>query len=112
MQIVRPLRETCPDTNTCPTIYLSDRQTLVVQGYVVDCPDAREGQATVRIPSSLAPEFSRRGSTVAARRVGRDALFVTGRPVTDPAALEQLQLPAGEAAVEVELVAMPELEEA
>lgn len=40
---------------TCPTIYLSDRGTIVVQGYVVTEADVTvpEGEALVEIPAEL-----------------------------------------------------------
>lgn len=37
MRLTR-LRGTCPDTETCPTLYRTDRGTAVVQGYLVTDP--------------------------------------------------------------------------
>jgi hypothetical protein len=44
----------CRD-GTCPTIYRSDRGTIVVQGYVVTDADVTvpEGEALVEIPAEL-----------------------------------------------------------
>jgi hypothetical protein len=44
----------CRD-GTCPTIYRSDRGTIVVQGYVVMDADVTvpEGEALVEIPAEL-----------------------------------------------------------
>jgi hypothetical protein len=49
-----PLRGECRD-GTCPTIYLSDRGTIVIQGYVVTEADVSvpEGEALVEIPAEL-----------------------------------------------------------
>jgi hypothetical protein len=49
-----PLRGHCRD-GTCPTIYRSDRGTIVVQGYVVTDADVAvpEGEALVEIPAEL-----------------------------------------------------------
>jgi hypothetical protein len=49
-----PLGTDCRD-GTCPTIYRSDRGTIVVQGYVVTDADVTvpEGEALVEIPAEL-----------------------------------------------------------
>lgn len=39
MRLTR-LRGSCPDTQTCPTLYLTDRGTAVVQGYQVTDAEA------------------------------------------------------------------------
>lgn len=47
----------CRD-GTCPTIYDTDRGTVVVQGYVVNDSDVipPEGEALVEIPAELLKE--------------------------------------------------------
>lgn len=49
-----PLRGACRD-GTCPTIYRSDRGTVVVQGFVVTDANVTvpEGEALVEIPAEL-----------------------------------------------------------
>ena len=54
----------CPDGVTCPTVYASDRGTIVVQGYTlpadalgrITLPD---GENAVEIPLSLLKEAAR-----------------------------------------------------
>ncbi|MGH2944825.1 MAG: hypothetical protein ACRDPC_00875 [Solirubrobacteraceae bacterium] len=48
----------CPDGRTCPTVYATDRDTLVVQGYAVPAHELTEialpdGEAAVEIPIAL-----------------------------------------------------------
>lgn len=55
---------TCPDGRTCPTIYQTERGTLVVQGYRLDAGDlARidlpDGESAVEIPHSLLEDVVR-----------------------------------------------------
>jgi hypothetical protein len=49
-----PIRGACRD-GTCPTIYATDRGTVVVQGYTVTDADVTvpEGEALVEIPAEL-----------------------------------------------------------
>jgi hypothetical protein len=54
----------CPDGVTCPTVYLSDRGTVVVQGYTLAADDLAQitlpqGEGAVEIPLSLLKEASR-----------------------------------------------------
>jgi hypothetical protein len=48
------IRGACRD-DTCPTLYSTDRGTIVVQGYVVRDADVAvpEGEALVEIPAEL-----------------------------------------------------------
>ncbi len=110
------LRATCDNGRTCPNIKLTDRGTYLVQGYVVTAQylgghSLRPGEAMVEVPSSLLPELAanQRGQ----RRVHRTAqgtLLVRGRLVVDVETLRALDLPAGEAAVEIPINGLPELE--
>jgi hypothetical protein len=48
----------CPSGETCPTIYATDRDTIVVQGYTLGDHDLAgiampDGEAAVEIPASL-----------------------------------------------------------
>jgi hypothetical protein len=54
----------CPSGRTCPTIYETDRGTVVVQGYVLGADDLAhvtlpEGESAVEIPASLLQEVAR-----------------------------------------------------
>jgi hypothetical protein len=50
-------------SNTCPTVYTSDRGTLVIQGYTVSAADAGvdlpAGENLVEIPAELLAEAVR-----------------------------------------------------
>ncbi len=48
------IKGACRD-DTCPTLYATDRGTIVVQGYVVRGSDVTvpEGEALVEIPAEL-----------------------------------------------------------
>lgn len=54
----------CPDKVTCPTVYATDRDTVVVQGYVLAPEDLTqisfpEGESAVEIPLTLLQEVVR-----------------------------------------------------
>lgn len=110
------LRGTCGDTRTCPNINATDRGTYVVQGYPKSGLDLGgqvlgPGESVVEVPSSLLPELAvDDAADGAVRRTNRETLVVRGRLVVDEDTLEELHLPAGEAAVEVAISALPELE--
>lgn len=111
VRIVARLRGTCPDTYTCPTVYMTSRRTLVVQGYVVDpATGPRPGHAAVEVPLSLLPELVADELPELVRLTDRDTIVVAGRAVVDSDVLAQLRLPEGEAAVEIDLALVPELE--
>ena len=66
MKIVRRLargRGGCEDGD-CPTVYVTDRGTLVIQGYVLD-PTATQqltlptGESAVEVPAALVLEAAR-----------------------------------------------------
>ena len=56
------LRSTCPNGRICPTVYKTDRDTLIIQGYKILDADERAalglpaGEDAVEIPRSLLPE--------------------------------------------------------
>jgi hypothetical protein len=63
MQLTR-LAGNCPDRSTCPTIYATDRGTVVVQGYTLAPAEAGQiglpaGESAVEIPASLLEEAAR-----------------------------------------------------
>ena len=54
----------CPDGVTCPTVYASDRGTIIVQGCTLSSDDLSEitipeGEGAVEIPLSLLKEAAR-----------------------------------------------------
>lgn len=110
------LRSTCDFGRDCPNLNVTDRGTYVAQGNPVTGPDLGghvlgPGEAVVEIPSSLLPELAA-GEMAhgVVQRTGRGTILVRGRLVVDVEALRELNLPAGEAAVEIPISALPELE--
>lgn len=110
------LRATCDDGRTCPNINSTDRGTYVLQGYLVTSRDMgayvlKSGDGVVEVPSSLLPELAvDEIARDAVRRTDRGTLLVRGNLVVDAETLRELNLPAGEAAVEIPISALPELE--
>ncbi|MFI6101650.1 hypothetical protein ACIA8G_39400 [Lentzea sp. NPDC051213] len=95
------LRSTCGNERTCPNINLSDRNTVVVQGYVVN-------ESAVEIPLALVPEIvAQQQLDPRLTLTEHDTVLVHGQPVTDLEALQALDPPHGEAAVEVPLSTFP-----
>ncbi|NKE57871.1 hypothetical protein FXN61_13930 [Lentzea sp. PSKA42] len=95
------LRGECGNERTCPNLNVTDRGTLVVQGYVVT-------DSVVEIPLTLVPEVvSHEHPEAHLKLTGHSTVLVRGLPVTDPEALRILNLPHGEGAVEVPLSAFP-----
>ena len=63
MKIVRKLTGDCRGGD-CPTVYVTDRGTLVVQGYVLDPVAVRQlalpsGESAVEVPAELLLEAAR-----------------------------------------------------
>ncbi|MGH3921324.1 MAG: hypothetical protein ACRDTT_00305 [Pseudonocardiaceae bacterium] len=110
------MRDLCDDGRTCPNINVTDRGTYIVQGFPVTDLDLgthmlEPGESVVEIPSSLLPELAADEPTHGAvRRTDRGTVLVRGRLVVEVEILRELDLPAGEAAVEVPISALPELE--
>ncbi|MBF6084725.1 hypothetical protein IU485_25460 [Nocardia cyriacigeorgica] len=79
-----------------PTLFLSDRDTYVVQGWRTD------SLATIEIPHRLIRHL-RPGTCLGAllHDTGHGTFLLAGDPVTDPGALAQMRLPGHESAVEV-----------
>lgn len=82
MRLTRLWRD-CPDTESCPTLYWTDRGTAVVQGYVVTDPETvgaptlAAGETAVEVPlalahTSLLPELT---------RIAGDFWLIDGREV-------------------------------
>lgn len=106
MRLAR-LRSTCPDTESCPALYQTDRNTAVVQGAVVADPEARgtrplvAGEAAVEVPTTLVTGLPISGSAL--YHTKRGTILALGSLVVDPETLAALHLPAEEAAVEIHL---------
>jgi hypothetical protein len=80
-----------------PTLFATDRQTYVVQGWKVPNQDT-----SVEIPKHLLTYVEARTSLGAALEdTGRDSYVLSGEPVTDREALSQMDIPSHETCVEV-----------
>ncbi|TLF96796.1 hypothetical protein FEK35_27275 [Nocardia cyriacigeorgica] len=78
-----------------PRLYVSDRATLVVQGWKTDRDDV------IEIPHRLL-QFCEPGTCLhGLQDTGHGTFLLEGTPVVDPEALEQMQIPGHEAAVEI-----------
>jgi hypothetical protein len=66
MELTFVAKDPASEPEGSPTLYRTDRQSWVVQGWVVTDPDALatmsipEGEACVEIPDRLIPFFDRR----------------------------------------------------
>ncbi|WP_176611539.1 hypothetical protein [Actinomadura sp. WMMB 499] len=108
------LRGACDPKPTCPTLYLTDRGSFIVQGYIVATAPSRplpEREAEVEVPVSMlwtSPSASA-PNTPAVRLTGHGTAIVRGVLVDDAEALARLSLPEGETAVEVPISLLPEV---
>ncbi|WP_327143022.1 hypothetical protein [Nocardia sp. NBC_01327] len=80
----------------CPSVYVTDHGTFLIQGWVTDQAE------TVEIPHLLLG-FVGNDRFIGARMedTGRGTFLLTGRPVTDAGTLTQLDLYEDETAIEV-----------
>ncbi|MFE3001384.1 hypothetical protein ACFXG4_41160 [Nocardia sp. NPDC059246] len=80
----------------CPSLYATDRDSFLVQGWKTDRPD------TVEIPHLL-PGFADPDTFIGATMTdtGRGTFAVSGQPITDAETIGQLTLATDETAVEV-----------
>jgi hypothetical protein len=83
-----------------PTLYATDRDTYVVQGWRVP-----SDPAAVEIPPGLL-RFVQPGTTIATTGTDSGTYVVTGLPVTDAEALSLMDMPEHETCVEVGRVAV------
>jgi hypothetical protein len=109
------LRGACDPKPTCPTLYLTDRATVIVQGWVVtdtavlSHPPALEGEVEVPVsllwvtPSAASPQ------SPVLRLTGRDTAIVRGHLIDDAQVLARLSLPDGETAIEAPISLLPEV---
>lgn len=58
MELTRIANGNCTGDD-CPAVFTTDRNSIVVQGYVVDLPTTPDGEGTVEIPFSVFQEAIR-----------------------------------------------------
>ncbi|MFI1359536.1 hypothetical protein ACH4TV_39065 [Streptomyces sp. NPDC020898] len=108
----------------CPTLYATDRETYLVQGWKIFANDllmqldVPEGQTAVEVPTELF-EFLKEDGLAAGeiRRIEDPIMVLTpggtyvvqGLEVTDPEALSQMEIPDYETVVEVPKAAITAL---
>jgi hypothetical protein len=84
----------CDDKPICPSLWRTDRDTTIAQGWDTDRND------TVEVPAGLLANTPGIGGEV----TERGTLLVRGTRVVDPEALAMMEIPAGESAVEINIV--------
>ena len=95
----------CSDGKTCPALYRTDRDTVVIRGWLVTEPTLlgelglAAGVEAVEVPAPLLAEVL--DTWQALHKTDNETVIAPGTAVTDPDALRQLRLPARERAVEV-----------
>lgn len=83
-------------TNDCPTLYATDHDSYLIQGWKTGTPD------TIEIPQVLLGYLEPHtfiGSPMS--DTGRGTFTLTGRPVTEADVLEELTMANFESAIEV-----------
>jgi hypothetical protein len=108
----------------CPTLYATDRDTYLVQGWVVFANDLLmqldlpEGQTAVEVPTELFEHLEKDGFHSGEFRSLEDPIMiltpggtyvVQGQEVTDSEALAQMEIPDYETVVEVPKAAITAL---
>lgn len=108
----------------CPTLYATDRDTYLVQGWKIFANDllmqldVAEGETAVEVPTELFEHLTQDGlPTGEIRRVEDPVVILTaggtfvvqGQQVTDPEALAQMEIPDYETVVEVPRIAITTL---
>ncbi|MCF1595764.1 hypothetical protein [Streptomyces muensis] len=108
----------------CPTLYATDRDTYLVQGWKIFANDLLmqleipEGETAVEVPTELFEHLTKDHLAAGEiRRVEGPIMILTpngtfvvqGREVTDPEALAQMEIPDYETVVEVPKAAITAL---
>lgn len=108
----------------CPTLYSTDRDTYLVQGWKIFANDLLmqldipEGQTAVEVPTELFEHLTNDGLPAGEIRRLEDPIMVLtpngtfvvqGLEVTDPEALSQMEIPDYETVVEVPKAAITAL---
>lgn len=83
-------------SNDCPTLYATDQESYLVQGWKTDTPE------TIEIPHILLGYIEPHTFIGAPMNdTGRGTFTLTGRPIVEPDILNQLTMAAYETAIEV-----------
>ncbi|MGH3159519.1 MAG: hypothetical protein ACRDNF_23495 [Streptosporangiaceae bacterium] len=110
---IRSDEERCDNGRTCPHVSATDRQTLVVQGYVTPelaaSPGIPAGEIAVEVPLELLPELAAE-SSAGLHVTDHGTVVFHGPAVSDPGTLAELTIPPGEAAIEIPAGVLPFLE--
>lgn len=108
----------------CPTLYATDRDTYLVQGWKIFANDLLmqleipEGETAVEVPTELFEHLTKDGLPAGEIRRVEDPIMiltpsgtfvVQGGEVTDPEALAQMEIPDYETVVEVPKAAITAL---
>ncbi|CAM5712926.1 hypothetical protein [Streptomyces aurantiogriseus] len=108
----------------CPTLYATDRDTYLVQGWKIFANDLLmqleipEGETAVEVPTELFEHLTKDGLAAGEIRRVEDPIMiltpsgtfvVQGREVTAPEALAQMEIPDYETVVEVPKAAITAL---
>ncbi|MDX3867644.1 hypothetical protein [Streptomyces europaeiscabiei] len=108
----------------CPTLYATDRDTYLVQGWKIFANDLLmqleipKGETAVEVPTELFEHLTKDGLAAGEIRRVQDPIMiltpsgtfvVQGREVTDPEALAQMEIPDYETVVEVPKAAITAL---
>ncbi|GHA38848.1 hypothetical protein GCM10010372_43770 [Streptomyces tauricus] len=108
----------------CPTLYATDRDTYLVQGWKIFANDLLmqleipEGETAVEVPTELFEHLTEDDLAVGEIRRVEDPIMiltpngtfvVQGREVTDPETLAQMEIPDYETVVEVPKAAITAL---
>lgn len=108
----------------CPTLYATDRDTYLVQGWKIFANDLLmqleipEGETAVEVPTELFEHLTKDDLAAGEIRRVEDPIMiltpsgtfvVQGREVTDPEALAQMEIPDYETVVEVPKAAITAL---
>ena len=108
----------------CPTLYATDRDTYLVQGWKIFANDLLmqleipEGETAVEVPTELFEHLTKDDLPAGEIRRLEDPIMiltpggtfvVQGREVTDPEALAQMEIPDYETVVEVPKAAITAL---
>ncbi|WP_328869110.1 hypothetical protein OHT76_02840 [Streptomyces sp. NBC_00287] len=108
----------------CPTLYATDRDTYLVQGWKIFANDLlmqldiSEGETAVEVPTELFEHLTKDGLPAGEiKRLDDPIMILTpggtfvvqGREVTDPEAVTQMEIPDYETVVEVPKAAITAL---
>ena len=113
MQLTFLGKDSVPDQS--PTLYATDQETFVVQGWIVTDPTilaavtVADDETIVEVPAKLLRYLEKAGVVGSISHVVEPIVYVTdsgndvikGRRVPDPETLVQMDIPAHESCVEI-----------